>query len=270
MNRQPLNDGRYDSVSEFIAATNAGPANKANQRFVDDLTNDVRTGWYGANCDTGKDVDAKVMTGWQEGRAKVDGFLAKLESIELAPRDLRRRLTKADFGDHLNIGDVYAGRFQTAWTRATRRSSQGPQRVDIVANMICQGDENADVLFWRGAAAVALSDKLEAAGYMVRMVVGFGDIGDDISCRVTVKNYDMPLDLLTASSIIMPGFFRAIGHRWIAAHATYKRHGIGISVGKCRYEKDEVYLSHEIRDEASAKATVEKTIRAIDGRTEAA
>jgi hypothetical protein len=264
MSRQPLGDGRYDSVSEFIADASADAVNSENQPLVRQFIEERRGEWYGAGCRTGADVDHLVNTGWQEGRKKTDAFLAKLESIELAPRDMRRRVHRTDFGDHLDIGDVYAGRIQTAWTVARRKTGFGPQRIDLCANMICYGIEDADVLFWRGAAAVALCDKLENAGYMVRLVVGFGDVGDRISCRVTVKDYGMPMDLLTASSVVLPGFFRAIGHRWICSHDPKRRSQGGLSVGQSLVDPGEIFLSHEIRSERTAKEQVEKIIRKID------
>jgi len=264
MNPQPLNDGRYESVSEYIEAANTVCRNKKNAEMVRHFQSEDRGTWYGASCSTGKDVQRLVNEGWQAGRERVDSFLTKLEAIQLAPRDMRRRLTRGDAGDHLDIAAVYAGRHQSAWTRAKRRDGQGPQRVDIVANMLCAGADNSEVLFWRGAAAVALCDKLEAAGYMVRLIVGFGDRSGDVSCRITVKNHDMPMDLATASSVILPGFFRSIGHQWIAAHNTHVASWGGISVGKCKLETGEIFLSHEVNNESSAKAKVESVIRGLE------
>ena len=274
---QKVDRASYETVADFIDAANTVLVNASNADIVavfrEDKGQQFGASFFGAGCRNGLAVQTLVNDGWQEGRTRVDGFLSKLETIELAPRDMRRRLTLADMGDHLNIGDVYAGRFATAWTRATRQTGFGPQRGDLVANMITAGSQSPDVLFWRGAAAVALCDKLEAAGYMVRLIVGFGGKGmgaDKVSCRITVKNHDMPLDLSTASSVMLPGFFRAIGHQWIAAHAPRRSDCVGISVKNCDTEAGEIFLSHEVSNEAGARARVEQVIHQLDAATTAA
>jgi hypothetical protein len=91
-----------------------------------------------------------------------------------------------------------------------------------------------------------------------------------VSCRITVKNHDMPLDLSTASSVMLPGFFRAIGHQWIAAHAPRRSDCVGISVKNCDTEAGEIFLSHEVSNEAGARARVEQVIHQLDAATTAA
>lgn len=271
---QALDNARYDSVAAFIEAANTVLLNTQNAGLVKSYRETRDNGdasyWYGAGCKKGTDVQNLVMGGWSVGRGKVDTFLSQLETIELAPRDMRRRIVRADMGDHLDIGAVYAGRFDTAWTTAKRKTTYGPQRIDICANMICSGGDDEKVLFWRGAAAVALADKLENAGYMVRIIVGFGDVfgkTGNVSCRITVKEHGLPLDVATASAVIIPGFFRSIGHQWIAGHTKGKASWGGISVGRCLPEDGEVYLSHEINSPSSAKARVEQLIRDIDAKS---
>jgi hypothetical protein len=262
---QPCDGANYESVSEFIEAANTVLVMKSNRDIVEHYRDARRGDWYGVKgCETGKDIQSLIMRGWSEGRDRVDAFLAKLSSIELAPRDMRRRLVRTDFGDHLDISAVYAGRFQTAWSVARRQAGQGPKRVDIVANMLCAGGDSAETLFWRGAAAVALCDKLESAGYMVRLIVGFGSSQDKVSCRIVVKRHDMPMDLATASSVIVPGFFRSIGHQWIAAHDPDRASMSGIHVGTCKMEPGEIYLSHEIKNETTARTRVEALIKQVD------
>lgn len=271
---QPVTDGRYDTVADFLDAANNELRNPRNREVRDlFLHTQYRGGWYGAGCGNGDDVQKLLRDGWTEGRQRVDAFMAKLGDVEAMPLDIRRRITRCDFGDHLDIGDVYAGRMATAWTRARRKSAQGPKHVDLLANMICAAGDSAEVLFWRGAAAVALCDKLEAAGYMVRLVVGFGGPhpgGEEVSCRVTIKDHGLPMDIATASAVIMPGFFRAVGHGWIAGHAKYKDPKRGIHVRSCVREEGEIYLSHEVTDERTARRWVEGQIETVNKPAEAA
>jgi hypothetical protein len=178
-------------------------------------------------------------------------------------------------GDHLDIGSVYAGRFSTAWTTARRQDGTGPQKVEILCNSIAHANENADVLFWRGAAVITLTDALEAAGYMVKIVVGFGGKHWNpkghhapISCRITVRDFGMPMDTATAASVVLPGFFRGLGHQWIVRRAPYESSNAGISVGQSKIEPGEFVCSHETKDLKTAQAWITKTIATIEGRQE--
>jgi hypothetical protein len=213
--------------------------------------------WYGADCATGKDVIAKLHDGWPQGQKKLSKLMAELVQVEVHPKDRRRRRVRRDFGDSVDIHAIYSGHLDTAWEIAKRQEGCGPQRLDLFVNMICSGGESADVLFWRGAAAVVLADKLEAAGYMVRLVVGFGgrnSCDERASCRITVKDHDKPLDVSSTASVILPGFFRAIGHAWLAGHASERVYGVGISVGNGKSEEQEIVLSHDVRDATTARA----------------
>ncbi len=254
----PVTDGRYDSIQEFIRAATTELVNTANRPHVVECIDSCGGGasWYGAGCKTGKDVIRMLSDGWPEGRKRLAELTAELLQVEVHAKDRRRKRVRADFGDSVDIHAIYAGHLDSAWEIAKRRETFGPQHVDILANMICSGCENADVLFWRGAAAIVLADKLEAAGYTVRIVVGFGgrnDQGEQTSCRVTVKEHDKPLDIASTASVILPGFFRAIGHAWLAAHAGGALSSYGISVANGNAEDQELVLSHDVRNADTAR-----------------
>lgn len=258
MTMQSIQSASYDSVDAFMSAALTECRNTANKEMRDRYANEApgSGSWYGHGIENGKHVQRLMREGWPEGTARVETLLAKLDTSALVPVDRRRRLRRADMGDTLDIHAVYTGQLATAWNVARRQNVTGPQRVDLLANMICSGSDNADVLFWRGAACVALSDALETAGYMVRLVVGFGGSAlshsKTVSCRITVKEYDRPMDMATAATVTLPGFFRGLGHAWIAGHDTYKRTGVGIGVGECQREDGEIFLSHEVRNEQTA------------------
>ncbi len=271
---QKLDNGNYDSVIDFLNAANNECRNKENQGVVTEYT---KTGdkfdWYGADCRTGNDVQQKLRDGWPQGRAKCEAMMDKIDTSNLVPQDRRRRQIRADMGDHIDMNMVYAGELDRAWTTAKRQLSSSPQRVDILANMLCSGADDESVLFWRGVAAIVLCDKLEAAGYMVRIVVGFGGTlwgNGKVSCRITVKDHGSPLDITTATSVIMPGFFRAIGHGWIAGHCEGKINNPGISVERGKIEPGELDLSHGVKSESSAIAWIKSQIDKLNGPSDMA
>jgi hypothetical protein len=267
--RAELGSGDYPDVESFLEAVAAGPLRSENRETFDrfyERDGGAGASWYGAGCETGRAVLKVVREGWPEGARMVADLLDKTSAATAVPLDRRRRMIRTDQGDSLDMVAVYRGHLDRAWSRAVRRTSRGPQRVSILANMLCSGFESALVLAWRGAAAVAIADRLTAAGYQVRIVVGFGGRckGEKVSCRITVKDHGGPLDEATAAAVAVPGFFRALGHAWTAAHHPDRIGSPGMSVQSCDLEADEIVLSHEIRDESSAVAAIDSAIERVN------
>jgi hypothetical protein len=271
--RQPMNDARYETIADFLEAMAAPSNNPINEPLrMAWGYDDNRPSWYGADCPTGRDVQTKMREGWSQGRDRLNELRDSIAEIDNPPQDRRRKLTRTNAGDALDIHSVYSGRLDIAWRVARRRNNAGPQRVDLCANMICSGGEHADVLFWRGAAAALLTDILESAGYSVRLVVAFGGkVADreNVSCRITVKDHGMPFDISSTSATIMPGFFRALGHAWISGHCKGKMSESGISVLQGNVEPEELLLTHQIRDKGTALAFVNDTIAKINAGAQA-
>jgi hypothetical protein len=268
--RQALDNANYSSIAEFVEAMNLAPRNVASTELWNNWRGDMDHGnFYGGDCRTGTDVQRTMNEGWTQGRDRLNELRSKINTVNLVPQDRKRRKVKTDFGDHLDIHAVYAGKLETAWTVARRQVTRGPQRIDLVANMICTGAEHSDVLFWRGAAAAVLADLLGAAGYMVRLIVNFGGKmdGEKVSCRVVVKDHGMPFDVTSVSSVILPGFFRALGHAWIASHCKQRMSPSGISVGQGNVNDGEILLSHNVRDHGTALAFVNDTIEKLNNGT---
>jgi len=267
---QPLQDGRYDSVTDFIAAVNLRCFEPKNREHFDGLMTETRYGkkWFGADCANGRDVERVMNSGWKEGQTRMEKMRSKIGNVELVPIDRRRRPVRTDMGDIVDMPSVWSGRLDIAWKTAKRRTTQGPQKIELCANMLCSGGEDADVLFWRGAAAATLADILEQAGYMVRLVIAFGGkeyTNGDVSCRIIVKDHGMPLDVATTSAVILPGFFRALGHAWIVNHSRqHIGYFGGITVEQGKVDEGEIFLSHEVRDQATAAKFVTAQIQKLN------
>src|SRR5436190_1223691 len=73
-----------------------------------------------------------------------------------------------------------------------------------------------------------------------------------------------PFDVTSASATILPGFFRALGHAWIASHCKGEMSPSGISVRQGNVKPDEILLSHEVYDHGTALAFVNKTIEKLN------
>lgn len=265
---QPLANARYDSVSDFLASLDELRNPQNDKNYWNDPKRSHGAHWLGAGCQTANDVRKVMNDGWPEGRERADDMIGKTGPTNATPIDRRRKLTRCELGDSLDIHSVYRGELATAWTRAVRRVTRGPQHLSILANMLTYGFERPDVLMWRGIAAITLADKLEAVGYRVRIVVGFGGRtsygSEPISCRIVVKDHAMPLDLTTCSAVTLPGFFRALGHQWTINHASRIAKSGSMSVEQCIMDEGEILLSHEISAEDTAIAFVNDQINKLN------
>jgi hypothetical protein len=267
--RQEFNNANYESITDFLSAVELAPRNKHNVALWEDFLLRERhsSNWYGADCRNGRDVIKVMREGWPEGRERLNQLREQIGDVDLVPQDRKRRPVRAESGDVVDMTAVWAGRLDIAWRTARRRNTVGPVKVELCANMICHGGAHPDVLFWRGAAAAVLVDILEQSGYMTRLVVAFGGTADGkgkCSARVIVKDHGMPFDVTSTSAVVLPGFFRALGHAWIANHCPWQRDNGGISVGEGNVEPGEVFISHQVRDHGTALAFVKDQIAKVN------
>lgn len=276
-----LGNAEYPSVWEFVQDSLGPCRNETNQSQWDRTENGTDGGkkWLGGDCANAAQVRDKMERGYKKGQLRVSELLQQIDTTLLVPQDLRRRIHRADMGDTLDISAVYAGRHLTAWTRAKRMNGLAPQRIDILANMLISCVESADILFWRGAAAIALADALESAGYMTRLVYGFGS--DSVysdneserrcSCRVTVKDHDKPLDLSTVSAMTLPGTLRAVGIQWVLRHAHGYLSGGVMSADSSQLpnldmDSPEIMVRRSVTDKHSAMRWLAETIKEVNER----
>ena len=171
--------------------------------------------WLGATT-TGEAAE-RVTRGWPEGAAKV---LANLRDLDVPiPMSVRRRLTRTDQGDELDIHAVNRGDLDHAWTARRRRRAHGRLTVRLIVQTNLLAEMSAAELFWRGAAAVKASDLLTAAGYAVEIVGALaseevGGVEGDFIVTFSLKSAAAPLDVEALAGVICnAGFHRLFGFR---------------------------------------------------------
>jgi len=254
--------GVFESMEELMDAAKRS----AHVSYWSDQSAD----WYGLGPEGASSI-ARVCqllsTGWTRGADRMVKALAGLADVQVKPKSVRRQNRWADQGDALDIHRVNAGRLDAAWQKCRREPQVGPQRVTLVCDAIESGGNDADTMFWRGAAVVTLADKLQSAGYNVEVVSAWTGINDDVRviCHVTVKQSSQPLDLTTlASAVACPAFFRALGHCW-GNSVDGRRHPGGYSVGRWLAGPGEIVATHDRTwDAAVARAWVEAQIAALE------
>lgn len=170
--------------------------------------------WYGApSVAVLKDRLAK---GWPEGVEK----LQKLATREINPVSIRRRRTRGDQGDEVDMQAVWRGDLSRAWTRTRRTARAGTNRnITLMCLLSDSCGVTADTLFWRGASVLKLADALTTSGYSVAILgcvtsanAAEGSRRVDTAQFVEIKATDSPLDLSALAALTaMPGWFRTQG-----------------------------------------------------------
>jgi hypothetical protein len=180
--------------------------------------------WYGVESLTR--VKEILVAGYPEGAALVDSLYDAIAPSLPRAVDFRRRVTRTDQGDELDIHAVNRGTLDKAWTVAKRKARMGTGLIRIAVDICGNADVGAEQLKWRGVAALALSRAMTKAGYSVEIVAGQAGSGAFRSndnrgvITVTVKQRYAPLDTATlAASICLPGFFRYLGFASIVRQA---------------------------------------------------
>lgn len=280
-------DARFDSVSEFLEWVHRGPpVHRANQyEYQDFLTGDLQSHYNSKNvqylgfgCNTGEDVERMVRKGWPEG---LERALILVSENDTPPVDQKRRLTRTDLGDNVDIAAVYSGHHMTAWTRAKRRHMISPQRVEFVVDLSTPWFEQAESMFWKGAAAVAASDMLESSGYITRIVVARGGpvyARDKVehraihqpdcyrSTRIIAKDYGQALDPSTTGAVLIPGFARALMGAWDRLTAPVPTKWGSFVVGPPALDEGEYVVRSSVHNEDSARRWIAEVVGEINSK----
>ncbi|HEX7646342.1 MAG TPA: hypothetical protein VF450_02905 [Noviherbaspirillum sp.] len=220
-------------------------------------------------------IAKRLMLGYQEGAERVR---AMRETISLPSMvNVRRRPVWGEQGDFVDMDRVRAGQLDTAW-RGVRKVTCQPPRVLILADTGANFLVEAEAMAWRGVAALALADALNAAGYQVGIVQGhklkiYADGNYRLLITTVVKPFRAPLSVLDlASAIVLPATFRSIGlgASWYLADKDLSG-GCGCHVDMGTVDAPDmgqnltVVLDSNICDAATARTWVEQQIQTIEG-----
>lgn len=196
-----------------------------NQHAVNYFTSRHRTynveRWWGIPGGL-RQVMEVTKHGWKDGLEKMRRTLGKLEADFPRVRAKKRRKVRRGQGNELDIHRVYAGDLPRAWN-ATEKVEVFPGRkrgkkVTIAVEMSASGGRHGEQLFWRGATATFLAERLTNAGYSVEVqgvitntdAYPNGPRGSVVS--ITLKAYDQRLNLESlVCATGLSGFYRYYG-----------------------------------------------------------
>lgn len=186
--------------------------------------------WTGRNARTWAEFRKGASKPWAEGLEMLEALIGKLGDVQLpTPRSIKRKKSwNADDGDDVDLDRMWAG--QEYWQKTSRQALSGSPIVTIVCNVSASSTYDTTSLFWKGAAAIALADILERAGYRVNVLVG--DYGAaayrghpaDSFRLATVKPPESPVDKATLANVLSGWFFRTVFFRITASpHSSIDR-----------------------------------------------
>ena len=115
-----------------------------------------------------------IRDGWSEGAEKIIKLSDKLRALVPMPVGTRRKLRWSDQGDEVEMHRVYTGQLDQAWRSYPRQRDRAPRVISIDVDIGHNNNVSSEDLFWSGAAAVALTDALELAGYRVELFATWG------------------------------------------------------------------------------------------------
>ena len=176
---------------------------------------------------------AKGIEGWPEGVQRMHEALKAVKANKAL--DVRRRRTRGPEGDDLDIHSIYGGRLETAWERMAPRQGYGSPVVRIWIEASTPGMMTADQMFWRGAAAMAVTERLEESGYRVEIQI-YSHLdklwdspgNEDYFRAVCAKRADRTLDLEALTFLSAhPASHRVAGFLAYCRHPWKCQNGLG-------------------------------------------
>jgi hypothetical protein len=159
--------------------------------------------------------------GWAKGVEIVERMIADLADAKIAAPVSRKRRVRFDEtnGDEVDFDRLRDGR--DFWRTTRRATSNGPATLTILVNVAAAARVDHEDILWRGAAAIALTHILEAAGYRVelwaldRTKQVYSDSQPDnftigAQTALCLKRQGDPLDMATLVTAVSGWFFRTV------------------------------------------------------------
>lgn len=207
-----------DGLAALFAACEQKCVLSANECRMQTKRDGQYGSWHGAPAGATNWAGLKNLLthGWAAGAEKVRAGIGQVQTPVM--RSVRRRGRWAETGDELSLDRMYAGQLDTMWRTTSRQQVTAPSRVRIVADVGALADVPAGNLFWRGAAASALANTLQAAGYAVQVEAAWYTVkytelrgNETFGIQHVVKPWDKPTTLsMLAASIACVTFYRGV------------------------------------------------------------
>lgn len=217
----------WDGCTEAIAAVKASGFKMQNSGGK--IGTKTWNKFSGRDMKDAADCLAMEQSPWEKGLKIIEKMITELDRATPAPSSRRRtRVWREDDGAEVCNDRLRSG--QEFWRDCRRQNTSAPATVTIIAEMATACSVSANDILWRGAAAVAMANVLENAGYRVELIAAV-TLGDLISnsrevgavhamSAVTLKRPEQPVDLASLTNWVSGWAFRTI---WFSL---FNQHGV--------------------------------------------
>ena len=134
-----------------------------------------RKGFYLGSLKDWRSVDKRMHRGWGKGAEKASKLVEQVAGKVAEPVSVRRRVRWGDEGDEYSRERLLDGHFDSAWRSSGSRFAVANPILTIAINWGGNSNLTQDELFWSGAAAIALIQILEGAGYQTNLYAYAGN-----------------------------------------------------------------------------------------------
>lgn len=209
---------RFDSLTEIKNHHRSAKSAKVNHTqdssdYRTPAITDHSPNWFGVN--TQEEWRDTMDNGYTDG-VELINRLSKTLNIPPLP-SARRRKSREDQGDFLDIHAVYAGNLSRAWERTRRRTKNAPSQITIIHNMSVSGSIMPDEYQWRGATMLAIASALEEAGHSVEIIgvmynenIFTSNSNRKQVVQFPIKNFHTPINISAlATTAVLVGFYRS-------------------------------------------------------------
>ena len=203
--------------------------------------------WTGTG--TVEEFDEKVRYGWPKLERRMLGMLREVHFEEGALHQetvIKRRRTRRDLGNEIDIHRVYQGQLEQAWDATVRQEDDayGSKIVNLVVNIDANGWVTFEDSLWRGAVVMRLYEALSNMGKSVAVTVydfavggfrergAYSNINSMSSCRVKAHGEQLLSDKL--ASMVNVGFMR----RYFMEHVQRSHPELEVGSGHGRATND--------------------------------
>ena len=275
----------YHSVAELLSASDK-PLKLAKNRAVWKYFQEKfeqGTDWYGVRGNA-EDCRQVIVNGWQVAIDRMSQLSAQLSANLPQAEGVARKIVRSDSRGRLDIHAVNSGRLSVAWVSKKRTVTRAPLPVQIIVDVCDHVGVNADVLAWRGVAAMTLSQMLQKAGYLVGIQAAIpaqlhsasSRDGPEVLILVDVKPVGQRLDMATLSSTVgFPGFFRSFGFFALIAAGDSLIFSVDKSVGhkidatqmiEPSMQITQMLVPAKVENERTAREWLEECVNLLGGK----
>lgn len=183
-------------LAEFIHAAHNFIPSAPNAGLI--IANRILNGW-GSGAWEGCAWQDRLFTQWPEGRARLAEISLPETSLP-AVKSRRRKRRFGEEGDDLDLDRYLNGREDCFEYRKRELRTSATGVVRITLELCISSMVDAENLIWTGLSAVALTDKLENAGYRVELVA----LCTNICTHHGDKHHNSTLDVVRVKDASAP------------------------------------------------------------------